>query len=181
MSHQPRVAFEWTTYHITSRGNNRQTLFHDSQDFVVFLMMLCSVIRELEWSCFSFCLMTNHYHMVLQTPEPNLPKGMHKLHCNYSNYYRKRYPFTGKLFEGRYDSRIICDDSYVLEAIRYDLLNPVRAGLVKHPHDWPWSSYKETIGISEAFGFVDVMWVRSLFDDSTVPAKNFTHFIQMGM
>jgi REP element-mobilizing transposase RayT len=178
MSNNPRVAFENATYHITSRGNNRQTIFHNNNDFIIFLMMLSSIIVEHDWCCFSFCLMNNHYHLVLQTPKPNLAKGMHKLHCKYSNYYRHCHSFTGKMFEGRYDSQIICDDSYVLEAIRYDLLNPVRAGLVKQPQDWWWSSYHETSGlVDKDNSFVDSEWVKSLFDDHSTPCKSFIDFI----
>ena len=181
MANKPRVLFEDATYHITSRGNNRQTLFHDSFNFLFFLGFLSCSVYEYGWLCFSYCLMTNHYHLVIQTPQPNLSEGMHKLHSRYSHYYRNKYPFTGKLFEGRYDTQNISDDAYALESIRYDLINPVRAGLVKHPKDWSWSSYKETAGLEEPSGWVDNEWVRSMFDDDQIPAKRFMRFIEMGL
>ena len=181
MPRLPRFAFEEATYHITARGNNRKNLFHDTEDFLKFLELLSCLIYELGWRCYAYCLMTNHYHLVLQTPKPNLSTGMQRLHSQYSFYYRRKYPFTGTLFEGRYDSSMISDDAYVLEAIRNDLINPVRANLVKRPEDWRWSSYAETAGLEEPSGWVDVEWVRSMFDDNTLPAKRFIDFISMGI
>ena len=139
------------------------------------------VVREYDWRCYAYCLMTNHYHLTLQTIEPNLSVGIRTLHTRYSIYFRNKYPYTGNLFEKRYDASSVHDDAYVLESIRYDLLNPVRAGIVEHPKDWSWSSYRETAGLEEPSGWMDNEWVRSMFDDHTTPAKRFIEFIDMGI
>ncbi len=180
MPRTPRIEFEDATYHLTARGNNRKVLFHDSQDFLVWLLFLSQTILECDWNCYSYCPMNNHYHMTLSTPKPNLSSGLQRLHSRYSFYYRKRYTYSGRLFEV-YDPSIISDDQYLLEAIRYDLLNPVRVGLVKHPYEWIWSSYRETLGTGEQTRWLASEWVRSLFGDTTTPAKNFAEFVDMGL
>ena len=180
-SRLPRVEFDHAFYHITARGNNRQNIFLEEKDFTRFLFELVRVVREYDWRCYAYCLMTNHYHLTIQTIQPNLSLGMRTLHMRYSKYFREQHVFTGSLFENRYDSSMISDDAYVLEAIRYDLINPVRANLVKHPEDWRWSSYAETAGFEKPSEWVDVAWVRSMFDDETLPAKRFIDFISMGI
>jgi len=124
-SRLPRVEFDHAFYHITARGNNRQNIFLEEKDFTRFLFELVRVVREYDWRCYAYCLMTNHYHLTIQTIQPNLSLGMRTLHMRYSKYFREQHVFTGSLFENRYDSSMISDDAYVLEAIRYDLINPV--------------------------------------------------------
>jgi len=177
MPRTPRIEFENATYHFTARGNNRHQLFKNSDDFIMFTGLLSSVIYEHGWICYSCCLMNNHYHMTLLTPEANLSIGIQKLHSRYSFYYRNKYDYTGKLFEV-YKTSLICDDSYVLEAIRYDLLNPVRAKLVQNPEDWCWSSYSETAGLEPDSGWIDNNWVRSLFGNPSRSHKKFIDFIK---
>lgn len=180
MPRQLRNEYEFAFYHLTTRGNNRHKLFFDSKDFIIFLSLFSDTIREFEWICYDYNMMHNHYHTSLCTPKPNLSAGLQKLHSKYSHYFRKRYLYSGRLFEV-YDPSSINNDSYVLEAIRYDLLNPVRAGLVTHPKDWQWSSYAETAGFINPSGWVDINWVRSMFGDNSTPAKHFIEFINSGI
>ena len=100
--------------------------------------------------------MGNHYHLVVETPEPTLAAGMHLINGSFAQYYNYRHRRTGHLFEARYHSELITTEAHLLETYRYVVLNPVRAGLCEHPEDWPWSSYRALAGIGEGVSFLDV-------------------------
>jgi REP element-mobilizing transposase RayT len=134
--------------HITSRGNGRQAIFLDDQDNRKFLELLGRTVERYCWICHAFCLMVNHYHLMIETPEANLSKGMHHLNANYCQAHHKRYTTVGHLFQGRFKAVVVDRESYLLELARYVVLNPVRAGLVAHPEDWAWSSYRAMAGRS---------------------------------
>jgi len=115
-----------------------------------FLETLEAVIRDFNWICHAYCLMTNHYHMVIETPDGNLSKGMRQLNGVYTRASNRRHGRSGHLFQGRYKAILVDGDSYLLELTRYVVLNPVRAGMVELPGDWRWSSYLDMLGVRSA-------------------------------
>jgi putative transposase len=131
-------------FHVTARGNNKGTIFHDDVDYQTFLRMLGDVLSSRGWTRHAYCLLSNHYHLLLEVPELDLPRGMHLLNGRYARRFNQRHARVGHVFEGPYFAQPVERDEHVIEACRYIVLNPVRAGLVAHPADWPWSSYAET-------------------------------------
>ncbi|HZR95682.1 MAG TPA: transposase [Gaiellaceae bacterium] len=129
--------------HVTNRGNNRAPIYRDSVDYLTFLRMLADVVAVRGWTRHAYCLMPNHYHLLIECPETDLARGMHLLNGRYARRFNQRHGRTGHLFQGPYDVESVTRDEHLLEACRYIVLNPVRAGLCALPSEWPWSSYHE--------------------------------------
>jgi putative transposase len=146
MSRPLRLEFPEALYHLTSRGDRREDIYEDDEDRLAFLDVFFSVIEQFNWVCYAYCLMSNHYHLLVQTPDANLSKGMRQLNGVYTQAYNRRYLKTGHLFQGRYKSILVDEDNYLLELSRYIVLNPVKAGMVKKVDQWKWSSYLATVG-----------------------------------
>jgi putative transposase len=121
------------------------------------------VVARFDWELTAFCLMTNHYHLVFRTPEPNVAAGMHRLNMLYAQGFNRRHAFAGHLFEARYWSGVISSTEYLLEAARYVVLNPVRASLARGPNEWEWSSYRQTVGMTPPARYLSLEWLR-MFD-----------------
>jgi REP element-mobilizing transposase RayT len=132
-------------YHLTSRGNRRQRIFLDDHDRHQFLDLAGSVARRRGWLCSSYCLMPNHYHLLLETPEPDLSAGMQEINSRHAMWFNWRYELDGHLFQGRFKSVLVETETHLLELVRYVVLNPVRAGLCRRPEDWRWSSYAAAV------------------------------------
>jgi REP element-mobilizing transposase RayT len=140
MPRPPRLVYAGATYHVTTRGNNREPIFQDDTDRWAYLARLARVVREGSAVVLAFVLMPNHVHVVLQTREANLPALLHRLQGPYARFYNRRHGRRNHLFGQRYGSRPITTDAHLLESTRYIHRNPVRAGLVDRPQDYPWSS-----------------------------------------
>jgi REP element-mobilizing transposase RayT len=141
MPRPPRLQVAGATYHITSRGNRQQSIYHDDYDRLQFLGLRNRVLRRHGWRTQAYCLMTNHFHLLIATPEPNLAAGMHQLNGGYAKYFNERHSTDGHLFERRYDSRVVDSEDYLTEVLEYIAFNPVNAGLCAHPWEWRWSSF----------------------------------------
>lgn len=150
MSRPIRIEFPHALYHVTSRGDRREDIVDDDQDRHMFLSTLEQVVAQFNWVCHAWCLMDNHYHLLIQTPDGNLSKGMRQLNGVYTQASNRRHRRVGHLFQGRFTSILVDRDAYLLELSRYVVLNPVRAGIVKQPADWPWSSYRASVGLEPA-------------------------------
>ncbi len=150
MARPLRIEFPGAFYHVTSRGDRQEPIYEDNEDRRAFLEILGDVVERFGWLCYAYCLMENHYHLVIETSEGNLSKGMRHLNGVYTQLSNRRHKRTGHLFQGRYKAILIDKDSYWLEVSRYVVLNPVRAGMVKEPGGWPWSSYNATVGTKSA-------------------------------
>jgi REP element-mobilizing transposase RayT len=151
-------------YHIATRSVTEKACFENAGDRLDFLELLATVVETSKWLCQSYCLMGNHYHLILQTPEPTLSSGMQMLNGRYAQRFNLRHTGRrGHLFGGRFYSVLIETDSHLLSALRYVARNPVTAGLCTGPAEWRWSSYRATIGLSPAPGFLDVSPVLDLF------------------
>jgi REP element-mobilizing transposase RayT len=144
-------------YHVTARGNNRAAIFLDEFDYLDCIRQLAKVIAHCDWLCLAFCLMPNHYHLLVETPLPNLADGMHLLNGRHARRFNARHERAGHLFQGPYHAESVERDEHLLESCRYIALNPVRAGLVEEAADWPWSSF------GGDFSFVDREALCSLF------------------
>lgn len=141
----PRKKREWypgATYHVMSRGNRRASIFQDKCDYLEFLEALLKVKETYDFKIHSLCLMTNHFHMEVETGDKELWKIMHKLLLTYAANYNIKYKLTGHVFENRYTAQLIEDDLYFLEVSRYIHLNPVKAKMVRNPLEYEYSSYK---------------------------------------
>ncbi len=141
MPRPPRLQIAGATYHVTSRGNRRQAIYHDDYDRRYFLALRDRVIGRYTWRLRAYCLMTNHFHLLIETPQPTLSEGMQRLQCNYAAYFNERHSLDGHVFQQRFGSRLVKTEEHFLEALRYIAFNPVRAGLCEHPSDWRWSSF----------------------------------------
>ena len=136
-----RISFPGAFYHVTSRGNERRSIYQTNRDFEKFIGYLESATERYGARIHCFCLMTNHYHLLLETPRGNLQAILHHLNTGYTNYFNTKKKRVGHLFQGRYKAILVEKDPYALELSRYIHLNPVRAQLVKDPLRYPWSSY----------------------------------------
>ncbi len=142
------------TYHVTARGNAKAPTFLTDADYEVFLSGL-AVARHLDGLlCHAYCLMENHYHLLVETPRANLDDAMHRLNSTYAIRFNRHHERTGHVFQGRYGAKLITDDSYALTVVRYIAANPVRAGLCAAPEEWPWSSHAATAGLASPQPFL---------------------------
>jgi putative transposase len=146
MSRPLRLKFPGALYHVTSRGDRREPIFDDDVDRSMFLAVLEQGVERFNVAVFAYCLMGNHFHLVLETREANLSRLMRHLNGVYTQRYNRRHDKIGHLFQGRFKAILIDADNYFLEVCRYVDLNPVRAALVKRPGDWRWSSYRAHTG-----------------------------------
>lgn len=147
MARPLRLEHENAVWHLTARGNEQRNIFRDDVDRDRFLLLLSQTVIRFGWRLFAWVLMSNHYHMVVQTPQPNLSRGMQWLNGRYAQWFNRRHDRSGHLFQGRFDGRLVEQESYLLTVARYVVLNPVRARLVAHASDWRWSSYRQTAGM----------------------------------
>jgi putative transposase len=142
----PRLQFPNAIYHVSARGNERAAVFRGDGDRQHFLELVAQNVKDELWRVFAYCLMTNHYHLLVQTPVPNLARGMRQLNGVYAQAFNRRHDRVGHLFQGRYGARIVQADKHLLGAVRYVVRNPVRAGLCAHPGEWRWSSHRAALG-----------------------------------
>jgi|SRR5581483_3482578 len=178
MARQPRIQVAGGYYHVFARGNERRALYRDDNDRIAFLELVAAAAERFAWSLLAYCLMTNHYHLILRTSEANLAAGMHWLNAVYAQRFNRRHGRVGHLFQGRYRARLIQDGDALLGAIRYVVRNPVRARLCTDPQHWPWSSQRAVLGLSPP-EFVAVEELLALFGRDRPRARtlyrDFTH------
>lgn len=164
MARQLRIEFEGAVYHITSRGNAREKIFLDDADRHRFLDVLGKVVARFGWICHAYCLMSNHYHLLVETPDANLSRGMQLLNGIYTQSVNRCHDRSGHLLQGRYKSILVEKETHLLELARYVVLNPVRAKIARSAKDWRWSSYRATAGMADPPAFLRVDWILSQFD-----------------
>jgi putative transposase len=181
MARPLRVEYEGAVYHITSRGNARESIFLDDEDRIIFLAALGETVTRYGWICHAYCLMSNHYHLLLETPSPNLSRGMKLLNGVYTQRFNRHHKRCGHLLQGRYKSILVEKESHLLELARYVVLNPIRAKIVRSIRDWPWSSYRATSGQAEVPEFLKIDWILSQFDASRDRAiRAYRRFVRQG-
>jgi len=156
MAYTPRIEVPYGYYHVGTRGNNKRSIYADDRDRDLFLLLLRRVARRYGWSFYAYCLMGNHYHLVLQIGEAGISRGMCELNTGWAITYNSRHERVNHLLGRRFWSELITSDAYLLEACRYVVQNPVRAGVCAACEDWTWSSYRATIGLAPPEPFLDV-------------------------
>jgi len=181
MARPLRVEYEGALYHITSRGNAREEIFLTDSDRLEFLDLLAQVVSRFEWVCHAYCLMSNHYHLLVETPLPNMSQGMQLLNGVYTQRFNRARKRSGHLFQGRYKAILVEKESHLLELARYVVLNPVRAKAARSAGAWPWSSYRATAGQVEAPEFLTIDWLLSQFDAKRAAAmRAYRRFVNQG-
>lgn len=182
MARPLRIEFPGAIYHVTSRGNARRKVFLDDADREGFLATLAWVVERFKWICHAYCLMDNHFHLIIETPEGNLSRGMRQLNGVYTQAFNRRHRKVGHLFQGRFKSILVERDSYLLELARYVVLNPVRAKMVKTPEAYGWSSYRPTLGLDPVPSGLSIDWLLGQFAKTkTVARPRYQAFVHAGM
>lgn len=149
MARKPRVQYHGALYHVCSRGDRQEPIFDGENDQKMFLDVLGEAAPKYDLLFLAYCLMGNHYHLVMQTRQPNLSDAMRFINGVYTQRYNRRHSTCGHVFQGRFFAGLVEREDYLIESCRYVELNPVRAKLVQDPHEWPWSSYRAHIGLDK--------------------------------
>ena len=182
MARALRILFSGAIYHVTSRGNAKQDVYIDDNDRTLFLDILDKCVKRYGFIIHAFCLMDNHYHLLIETPDGNLSDGMRHINQVYTQKFNWRHNRVGHLFQGRFKAAMIEQDSHLLEVIRYVVNNPVRAGYVESPSDYHWSSYRQTAGMSRGFGWLTTSWVLEQFSGTKGQKQNqYAQFVNEDM
>ncbi len=181
MTRPLRLRIPGATHHVFARGIERQSIFRDPSDRQSFLSILAKVAHQERLRCHAYCLMGNHYHLILETERGSLSDAMRDLNGLYAQRFNRRHERTGHVFEGRFQSRLVDSEAYLLEAVRYVLLNPVRSGEVARAEDWLWSSYRATLGLAPAPSFLTLDTALGMLSADTGRARElFRAFVEDG-
>ncbi len=179
MARPLRIQFPGAFYHVTSRGNERKAIFRNDRDRQKFLSYLASAHERYGAKIHLYCLLDNHYHLLLETPRGNLSQILHHLNGAYTTYYNVKRRRSGHLFQGRYRALLVEMESYCQELSRYIHLNPVRAALVEVPEDHFWSSYPAYIGFKRKPSWLETSLLLSYFSpDEPVAQKKYREFVE---
>ena len=179
MSRPLRIEFAGALYHVTARGDRRKAIYLEEDDFHIFLNILNDVCMQYNWVIHAYCLMTNHYHLLVETPDANLSKGMRQLNGVFSQSINRKYRRVGHLFQGRYKGILVDKDAYLLELCRYIILNPIRAHMVNSPDEWLWSSWHYTVGYKVSPGWLATDTLLSLFSNKREEAiQEYIRFVK---
>jgi REP element-mobilizing transposase RayT len=170
MTRPLRLEFPGALYHVTSRGNRRSLIYRDDADRLAWLDIIALVCQRHHCVVHSFCLMSNHFHLMIETVEANLGQAMRQLNGAYSQHFNRRHRTVGHLFQGRYKAILVQKESYLLELSRYIVLNPLRANMVDSLDDWPWSSHRYYMGRVPAPGWLECDWLLGQFGAHRMPA-----------
>jgi putative transposase len=163
VARKPRQEVEGGVHHVVARGNGKQTVFLADRDRVFYVSLLARAVRRYQWMCLAYCLMDNHVHLLIETPEPTLGAGMGWVQGQYAQTFNKRYERSGHVFQDRFHSTLVQTDEQLWVTARYIAMNPVEAGLCATAAAWPWSSHAATVGVCPAPAWLDVARLRGYF------------------
>jgi len=163
MARPLRIEFAGALYHVTSRGDKKAKIYLDDDDREEFLVTLEEVCTRFNWVVHAYCLMDNHYHLLVETPESNLSLGMRHLNGVYTQRFNRKHKRVGHVYQGRFKAIIVQKETYLMELSRYIVLNPVRARMVRTANQWLWSSYRATIGTAPPKGGLNTDWLLASF------------------
>lgn len=188
MTRPLRIEFPGAVYHVTSRGDRREPIFEDDADRQAFVGIVALALNRFDACALAFCLMGNHYHLVLHTRQANLSALMRQINGVYTQAYNRRHAKVGHLFQGRFKAILVDRDAYLLEVCRYVDLNPVRAAMVADPAQWPWSSYRAHTGLTAAPSWLDTSAVYAYLlgydavsdGDCALAASRYTTLVAQG-
>ena len=179
MARPLRVEYSGAVYHVINRGNAGENLYRNSRDREKFLSYLERAVERFSIKVHAYCLMSNHFHILMETLHPNLSKSVQWINVSYAVYFNRKYKRNGHLFQGRFKSVLVDADSYLKQLSRYIHLNPVRAGIVDRPTDYDWSSYTAFIGKRIAPEWLETHWLLSQFGRKRKEAHaNYKDFVE---
>ncbi|HVS32031.1 MAG TPA: transposase [Thermoanaerobaculia bacterium] len=179
MSRPLRIEFPGALYHLTNRGVEQRDTYRSDDDRRLFLRLLQEAVRRFRWTLYTYVLMSNHFHLLLQLSAETLSTGMKWLEGGYAQAFNKRHDRFGHLFQARFDAKLVEKETYLFNVLRYDVLNPVRAGMVGKPEDYEWSSYRATAGLAPIPPWLAVDEVLMNFGDKRdVAQPRYRNFIQ---
>lgn len=166
---------------MTSRGDGREDIYLSDADRECWLEVFAQVCARFNWVCHAWCQMTNHYHILIETPEANLSQGMRQLNGVYTQRFNRTHKRVGHVFQGRYKAILVERDSYLLELARYVVLNPLRAKMVKRLEAWPWSSYLATCAQAACPVWLQTNWILAQFGQRRANAiAGYVRFVHEG-
>lgn len=181
MSRPLRIEFAGALYHVMARGDARAAIFLDEEDRQTFCAGLARIGERFEWRLWAYCLMDNHYHLLVETLQPTLSRGMREVNGVYTQAFNRRHGRVGHVLQGRYKAVLVDKDSYLRELSRYIVLNPVRAHLCEAASDWPWSSYRAVMGKAAALQTLAVAETLAMFsEDRGVARRAYARFVADG-
>ncbi|WJW75450.1 transposase [Thiohalobacter sp. IOR34] len=182
MARPLRLEFAGALYHVTARGDRREDIYLDDEDRRDFLVLLGEVCNRYNWLVHAYCLMSNHYHLLVETPDGNLSRGMRQLNGVYTQRFNRRHGRVGHVYQGRYKGILVQKGTYLLELARYVVLNPVRAGMVAEAGQWPWSSFRASIGEESAPAWLETDWLLAQFGETRGKAvRRYIRFVREGV
>ena len=182
MARPLRIEFAGALYHVTSRGNGREDIYLDDSDRELFMVVLGEACGLFNWTVHAWCLMSNHYHLLVETPDSNLSRGMRYLNGVYTQRFNRTHSHVGHLFQGRFKAILVEKEAHMLELARYVVLNPVRAGMVESAEQWSWSSYPAMVGLSGCPEWFDREWLLGNFGESNRSAvRQYMRFVEDGV
>jgi REP element-mobilizing transposase RayT len=182
MARPLRIEFDGALHHVMARGNARAAIFLDDADRAEYVDQLFRVAERFDWLVWAYCLMGNHYHLLIETPSGGLSRGMRELNGVYTQGFNRRHGRVGHLLQGRFKAVLVDKDSYLLELSRYIVLNPVRARLVGTAGEWRWSSYQGVMGKAKAAPQLAVANTLALFSAHDGAARRaFARFVAAGV
>jgi REP element-mobilizing transposase RayT len=164
MARPLRVHIPGTLYHVMSRGNAKAQIFIEDADYTHFIGLVARTVARFRVSCRAFCLMPNHFHLLLEPTTLPVSRMMQQLNSAYSQFFNRRCRRVGHVLQGRFKAVLVDQDQYFRQVLRYIVLNPVKAGLVRDPAAWPWSSYRDTAGMERRHAFLSLDSVWKTFD-----------------
>jgi len=177
MARPLRIEFPGALYHVTSRGNAREPIFFGDVDRESFLRILGDAIQRCHWVCHAYCLMPNHYHLLVETPEVNLSRGMRQVNGVYTQRFNRTHDRVGHVLQGRFGAVLVERDTHLLELARYVVLNPVRAGLADRAEAYPWSSLRATLGVAPVPFWLETRALLTRFGSR----ERYLEFVQEGV
>ena len=182
MARPLRIELAGGLYHVTSRGDRREDIYFSDDDRQTWLEVLGQVCRRFNWVCHAYCQMTNHYHIVVETPEGHLSQGMRQLNGVYTQRVNRTHGRVGHVFQGRFKGILVEKEAYLLELSRYVVLNPIRAGMAADSRDWPWSSYRATLGEAACPTWLETDWILGrLAADREQAIHRYLDFVRAGV
>ncbi|MCB1875421.1 MAG: transposase [Chromatiales bacterium] len=181
MARPLRIEFPGGVYHVTSRGNRGFSIFQGEADRTVFLDVLAGVHDRFRWLIHAYCLLDEHYHLLIETPEANLSAGMRQLNGVYTQSVNRRHDSSGHVFQGRYKAILVQKDSHLLRVSRHIALNPVRVALTRSARDWKWGSYRALAGLAEPPAWMECTWTwEQLAPDEKQAQKEYRAYVKAG-
>jgi putative transposase len=180
MARPLRLDHAGAVWHLTSRGNEKREIFRDEKDRERFLSILGQVVKRFQWRVHAYVLMGNHYHLLIETPEATLSRGMRHLNSIYSQSFNRRHRRVGHLLQGRFKAILVERQSHLLELARYVVLNPVRAGMTASAGQWPWSNYRATAGLGSSPPWLESEWTLAQFGPRQGARRRYRVFVAQG-